>query len=220
MKFSLISIFLLLGLVDYSLQDRCTANTKKYVEFGMQGGCYEIIAKQIQYEFKASIAYLTMAAHFSRDVTHRPGLAKFFLENALEERQHAKQMIDYLLMRGGDISSIGFGDISQVPSRVEWPSATSALKDAFQLEQNNTDNIVNIIRECEHVIDPNAAPNLQAPNADAENDYHAVDYFTGDFLAEQHTSMRTIAGHIAKLERMKVGYGDFAELIFDKELLV
>ena len=60
-------------------------------------------------EFEASLQYLLMAAHFSQvlypppilsqDTVNLPKLAAFFWEHADEERDHAKQFIEYLRMR-------------------------------------------------------------------------------------------------------------------------
>lgn len=42
-----------------------------------------------------------------QDSVNRPGFAKFFLESASEEREHAMKIIQYLLMRGELTSEIG-----------------------------------------------------------------------------------------------------------------
>merc|ERR1712168_153591 len=51
-------------------------------------------------EFEASLQYLLMAAQFSQDTYNLPGVAKLFWEHADEEREHAKQFISSLRMRG------------------------------------------------------------------------------------------------------------------------
>ncbi|KAI8426816.1 hypothetical protein MSG28_014498 [Choristoneura fumiferana] len=58
----------------------------------VHGTCRSAMRRQIQMEVKASLQYLAMGAHFSRD-----GL---FFDAASEEREHAMKLIDYLLMRG------------------------------------------------------------------------------------------------------------------------
>jgi len=42
----------------------------------------------------------------SNSSNFRPGLSKFFLESASEERGHAKKLMEYYLMRGGDMARI------------------------------------------------------------------------------------------------------------------
>lgn len=43
---------------------------------------------------------LLQGALYGQYMVERPGMAKFFLESAKEERGHAIQMMDYLNMRG------------------------------------------------------------------------------------------------------------------------
>lgn len=56
---------------------------------------------QVEIELTASMTYLAMAAHFSKDEINRPGFAEYFFKSASEEREHAIKIMDYLLMRGG-----------------------------------------------------------------------------------------------------------------------
>lgn len=72
----------------------------------MVSPCIEKMREQVQEELKASIQYLAMGAHFSKDTVNRPGFAKFFFESASEERQHALKLIAYLLMRGELTSNV------------------------------------------------------------------------------------------------------------------
>ena len=46
------------------------------------------------------------SADLSNSSNFRPGLSKFFLESASEERGHAKKLMEYYLMRGGDMARI------------------------------------------------------------------------------------------------------------------
>merc|ERR1712183_787663 len=63
-------------------------------------GCIDVLAKQVRMEFEASIQYLLMAAQFSQDTYHLPGVAGMFWKHADEEREHGKAFIEYLRMRG------------------------------------------------------------------------------------------------------------------------
>merc|ERR1712066_855890 len=62
--------------------------------------CIAALEEQIVVEFRASLQYLLMAAHFSQDTVNLPKVAALFWGHADEEREHAKQFIDYLRMRG------------------------------------------------------------------------------------------------------------------------
>lgn len=46
-----------------------------------------------------------------------------------------------------------------------------------------------------------------------------VDYLTGDFLQEQYTGQRDLAGKISTLESLMERQGNFGEFLFDKKLL-
>ena len=80
-----------------------------------QAECVAALEEQIAIEFQASLQYLLMAAHFSqvliltgfllsilvasKDTVNLPKVAALFWSHADEEREHAKQFIDYLRMR-------------------------------------------------------------------------------------------------------------------------
>jgi ferritin len=56
--------------------------------------------EQIGYEFAASQQYVAIAVHY--DAETLPRLAAFFFRQAVEERNHAMMMIQYLLDAGAD----------------------------------------------------------------------------------------------------------------------
>merc|ERR1712200_402868 len=62
--------------------------------------CITALEGQIAIEFQASLQYLLMAAHFSQDTVNLPKVAALFWGHADEERDHAKQFIEYLRMWG------------------------------------------------------------------------------------------------------------------------
>jgi len=210
MKSHTITLFFLITLAQWSLQSSfCEVGT------GLQGDknnwqdletkCYEAVTEHLHKELNASLTYLAMSAHFTTDLHYRPGTAAFFLEGAHEERQHAKALMDYVLMRGLSVKS------NVVPSLVpdlRWKSIEEALTAAMDLEKKVRKDFVNIIKVCESGDQPTN-----------QNDYHAADLMTGVFLEEQHQSIRKIAGHLATLVKMKTRYGEFAEIMFDKTLL-
>lgn len=75
----------------------------------MSRGCIKEVRRQIQAEIDASIQYMAMGAHFSKDTINRPGFAEFFFKSSGEEREHAQKLIEYLLMRGlltDDVSNL------------------------------------------------------------------------------------------------------------------
>ncbi|KAF2879211.1 hypothetical protein ILUMI_26966 [Ignelater luminosus] len=176
----------------------------------MVNPCVRKMRDQVQEELKAAIQYLAMGAHFSRDTINRPGFAKLFFEAASEERQHAMKLISYLLMRGelaSDVSNLIRKHIE--PQTADWKDGVSALKDALKLEASVTRKIHDVIKVCE---DPqNAGNNF--------NDYHLVDYLTGEFLEEQYKGQRDLAGKISNLDKMMDKHAALGEYLFDKKLL-
>lgn len=75
----------------------------------MSRGCIKEVRRQIQAEIDASLQYLAMGAHFSKDTVNRPGFSEFFFKASGEEREHATKLIEYLLMRGqltDDVSNL------------------------------------------------------------------------------------------------------------------
>uniref|UniRef100_A0A224XXB4 Ferritin n=1 Tax=Panstrongylus lignarius TaxID=156445 RepID=A0A224XXB4_9HEMI len=170
--------------------------------------CTRKMKNQIAEELVAAMTYLAMGAHFSRDTVNRPGFAKMFFEAASEERQHAIKLIVYLLMRGElfkDLRPV----IENVPKplNLTWTNGHEALNEALKLEARVTKHIIGVIKGCEN------------PEDQPVNDYHLVDYLTGDFLEEQYKGQRDLAGKASTLGKMIKNHGALGEFLFDKKLL-
>ncbi|VVC45239.1 Hypothetical protein CINCED_3A002557 [Cinara cedri] len=171
--------------------------------------CVKKMKEQVQEELTAAMTYFAMGAHFSKDTVNRPGFAKIFFESASEERDHAIKIIGYLLMRGGLTKDIAQLIRDPQPLSETWADGLSALKDALKLEAHVTRKIRDIASTCEE------------PGRDGQdfNDYHLVDYLTGDFLTEQYEGQRDLAGKISNLGKMLESHGALGEFLFDKKLL-
>lgn len=174
----------------------------------MVSPCTKILEAQVKVEIEAAMTYFAMGAHFMQDTVNRPGFSKFFIESANEEREHAIKVIEYLLMRGqltSDVSNLLKFPLK--PIREEWNSGIEALTDALNLEAQVTSSIRDIIITCE------------SPKNIPFNDYHLVDYLTGDFLEEQYKGQRDLAGKISTLGKMMESHGPLGEFLYDKKLL-
>lgn len=79
--------------------------------------------------------------------------------------------------------------------------ALTALEKALAKEQQVTKSIRELIKICEGDL----------------NDYHLVDYLTGEFLEEQHEGQRDLAGKIAMLKKMLITNPHLGAYIFDKQ---
>jgi len=173
----------------------------------MVSPCIRVLEDQVKVEIEAAMTYMAMGAHFARDTVNRPGFSEFFFKSASEEREHAIKVIEYLLMRGqltSDVSKLLKFPLK--PLREEWNSGVEALTDALNLEAKVTRSIRDIIMTCE------------SPKDVPFNDYHLVDYLTGDFLEEQYNGQRDLAGKISTLGKMMATHGPLGEFLFDKKL--
>lgn len=172
--------------------------------------CVKKMRNQVQAELTAALTYMAMGAHFSRDSINRPGFAKLFFGHASEERDHAIKLIDYLLMRGELTEDVRELISNPMPIKDVWPDAVTALRDSLKLEASVTDKIRDIIKVCEEP---------PKTNDTVFNDYHLVDYLTGEFLEEQYRGQRELAGQISTLGKMMDFHGPIGEFLFDKKLL-
>lgn len=181
----------------------------------MQTRCKSSMRRQIQMEVAASLQYLALGAHFSKDVVNRPGFAKLFFEAAGEEREHALKLIEYLLMRGeltSEVSTLLQIRPPQLPTDKPIETGVDALEHALRLEHQVTESIRKVIIECEDGVKEDTDPSKF-------NDYHLVDYLTGEFLEEQYKGQRDLAGKASTLKKMMDRHGALGEFIFDKKLL-
>ncbi|GAB0096579.1 Ferritin [Sergentomyia squamirostris] len=182
----------------------------------MTDNCTLSMYYQIQKEVDASIQYLAMGAYFSKDTVNLPGFAEHFFKAASEEREHAQKLIEYLLMRGGLNSKhkkLEDMIIVNVPKQLTWTNGKHALDEALKLEVTVTNSIRQVIQQCEK--DPLVKPEDEHTN----NDFHLVDYLTGEFLEEQFKGQRELVHLIASLGKMMDTHGELGQFLFDKKLL-
>lgn len=184
----------------------------------MVHSCTNLMMQQVQKELNASLTYLAMGAHFSRDCVNRPGFAKFFFTSASEEREHAIKFISYLTMRGNltdyhhHVLSIIPSTIMQGVNKMTWNSAAHAVQDALNLETQVTESIRKIIIECEQGTN-------NVHDLESVNDYHLSDWLTGEFLDEQYKGQRKLAGMLSTMRKTEGTHGKLTEFLMDKEFL-
>ncbi|XP_023345228.1 ferritin, lower subunit [Eurytemora carolleeae] len=200
----LIVLFALVGAVTCSCSSESTDPVSAGDAANYRESCVNALSGQVRMEFEASLQYLLMAAQFSQDNYNLPGVAGMFWEHADEERQHAKEFISYLRMRGHhDNDFFGDAPIKPILGKNTWENVSEALRDALAMEKAVSGSMKRMIDIC-----------MQ----EGEDDPHAVDWLTGTWLEEQLSGQRHLAGLINTLDRFSVGHGDFAEWMFNKEL--
>jgi len=223
MKF-IILLVTILGFAHYSHANAtpCTVTLgeDKFPAIYNHTECLNRIAGQVNEELEASIAYLQMSADFASEHNYRPGLAHFFLESAAEERGHAKKLIEFYLMRGGEMKNITIKAIPLNSNYIHKTSMTEALGAALTLEKKVTKNIRDIIVACEEGKGACADKEDGCVGEDwvKDEDYHTIDFLTGEFLSEQHEGIRKILELLKTRASMSLHFGTLADVIFDQEL--
>ncbi|WP_029116179.1 ferritin [Mycobacterium sp. URHB0044] len=109
------------------MTDATTADTK----------FHHLLQEQIRTEFTASQQYVAIAAHFDAD--DLPQLAKHFYAQALEERNHAMMLVQYLIDRDVEVEIPGTD-----PVRNAFASPTDALRLALEQERAVTEQITRL----------------------------------------------------------------------------
>ena len=98
---------------------------------------HHLVREQIRSEFGASQQYVAIAVYFSAE--ELPQLAKHFFAQALEERNHAMMLVQYLLDRGADVEIPGIDDV-----RNDFGSPTEALRLVLELERTVTEQVTRL----------------------------------------------------------------------------
>lgn len=94
--------------------------------------------QQIGHEFGASMQYLSIAAYFQQQ--HLTLLAKLFIKQADEEKEHAMKFVHYLMDTKGGLA------IPAIPApRPTFSSAEDAVKAALEWEQEVTRQITSLM---------------------------------------------------------------------------
>src|SRR5574341_1249907 len=99
----------------------------------------EALNEQIRYEFAASQQYVAIAAYY--DAESLPELAARFYRQAVEERNHAMMMVQYLLDADEPVVIPGV-DAPQM----EFADAVAPVSLALAQEKRVTDQVVALVK--------------------------------------------------------------------------
>ncbi len=94
---------------------------------------------QIAREFAASQQYVAIAVYY--DAQTLPQLAAHFYRQAVEERNHAMMMVQYLLDANESARIPGVE-----PPRVDFPDAVEPVRVALEQEKQVTEQIADLVR--------------------------------------------------------------------------
>ena len=95
---------------------------------------HHLLREQIRNEFNASQQYIAIAVYF--DGADLPQLARHFYGQAVEERNHAMMLVEYLLDRDVEVEIPGTDAV-----RNRFDSPTEALKLALDQERTVTEQV-------------------------------------------------------------------------------
>lgn len=138
----------------------------------------ERLNAQIGYEFGASQQYIAIAVHYDDETL--PRLAAFFYAQALEERNHAMMMIQYLLDANAEVTVPGV----EAP-RTQFADLVEPVALALEQERRVSDQIGEL-----------------AKVARDEGDYLS-EQFTLWFLKEQVEEVATMSDLLRTVERAR-----------------
>jgi bacterioferritin B len=134
--------------------------------------------EQIGHEFAAHQQYVAIAVHY--DAETLPQLARFFYRQALEERDHAMMMVQYLIDADADVVIPGVS-----APRTAFDDIVVPVALALQQEKNVTEQI-----------------NELAATAREAGDYTS-EQFTQWFIKEQVEEVATMSDLLRVVERSK-----------------
>ena len=103
------------------------------------GRFHDAVGEQIGYEFAASQQYIAVAVYY--DSQSLPQLAAHFYRQAVEERNHAMMMVQYLLDADQQVSIPG----TDAP-RTSFGDAVAPVSLALEQEKRVTDQIVELVK--------------------------------------------------------------------------
>jgi ferritin len=134
--------------------------------------------EQIGREFAASQQYVAIAVYFDRETL--PQLAGHFYRQAVEERNHAMMIVQYLLDAGEEVAVPGVE-----PPKTDFADAVEPVALALEQERRVTDDITKLT----HL-------------AREEGDL-VGEQFLHWFLQEQREEVSSMSGLLAIVERAK-----------------
>ena len=148
----------------------------------------EALNAQIGNELAAHNQYLACAVHY--DAETMPRMAAFFYEQALEERDHALMMVQYLLDTDADVAMPGV----EAP-QTSFADVVAPVALALDQEKRVTEQINGLLRV-----------------AREENDF-ASEQFMQWFIKEQVEEVATMSDLLAIVTRSKDDLNDIEEYV-------
>lgn len=149
----------------------------------------EKLNEQINLELLASHQYLFLSTYFGRDDVALEPLSNFFEKSSLEEREHARKLIDYQNMRGGVVK---LGPIACPNTEFKTKNKVyEAFEFALLLEKTVNSSLLKLHKTAENNDDPQFG-----------------DFLEGEFLKEQNEANSELSRYLTQLALIgDNGYG-------------
>jgi ferritin len=103
------------------------------------GKFHDAVSEQVAYEFGASQQYIAVAAYF--DAETLPNLAAHFYRQAVEERNHAMMLVQFLLDADQQVTIPGV-----TAPRTEFANAVEPIALALDQEKRVTEQIAGLLK--------------------------------------------------------------------------
>jgi ferritin len=136
----------------------------------------EALNRQVGAEFAASQQYVAIAVHY--DAQTLPGLAAHFYRQAVEERNHAMMLVQYLLDAGLPVLIPGV----EVP-QTDFADDRAPVELALAQERTVTEQIAGLVELAR------------------EQREHVGEHFLGWFLEEQREEVASMSALLAVIDR-------------------
>lgn len=162
--------------------------------------CIQRMKQHIQLEIDTFLSLMAMAQHFTQTSVNRYGFGKLFLDAAVEQREHATKLAEYLMVHM-KIDDLGNLVTINEPAKQKWTNGIDALSDAVTIEKLSQTSGQEIVDKC------HGYPFI-------------VDYVNGTVLHDLHKRQRDLAARLASLSEKILLNGDEAESDFDKILIL
>ncbi|XP_052601202.1 ferritin heavy chain-like [Peromyscus californicus insignis] len=156
------------------------------------------INRHINLELYASYVYLSTSCYFNRGDVALRNVAKYFLHQSHEEREHAEKLMKLQSQRGGRIF---LQDIKK-PDRDDRENGLNAVECALHLEMSVNQPLLELHKLA---ADKNGPP--------------LCDFIETHYLNEQVKPIRELGDHVTNLGKMGTPEAGLAEHLFDKHTL-
>tara|TARA_B100001094_G_C18174092_1_gene796876 strand:+ start:61 stop:774 length:714 start_codon:yes stop_codon:yes gene_type:complete len=168
-------------LGDYNIQKESTIHLVLRLRGGVVRTDYSemtenYINKQISIELKAAYQYIEMSNFFKGTDVAMPYIAEYFYNQSKEELEHAKDFMDYQIMRGGKVV------LSKIEPTISITSTQEAFENALILEKEVLQHLMEIHKDV--INDPNTQNKIEF------------------YLDEQVKSIKELSDYITQIKRL------------------